>query len=280
MNIIGQTNLLRKIDTQVDNFPQFSILVGPLGSGRKTVAKYIANVLGADIYFSDNKVDSVREIIHNATHFSGKPVLYVFADADRMSNAAKNALLKITEEPPKNAYFIMTLQNVNNTLRTIQSRGQVFNMDNYTYDELSDYANAKNVSREVLDLVLNTLDTPGEVELLIESSPVELYQYVQKVVDNIGDVSYANLFKIANSIALKESDADKYNLVLFWKMFIHICHTQSLQSLDSAECLKRYCDAMLITSKYLREFSVVGINKQSTFDMWLLDIKDLWSCYE
>ena len=39
-----------------------------------------------------------------------KPIMYVFKDCDNMSNAAKNALLKVAEEPPQQAYFCNVIE--------------------------------------------------------------------------------------------------------------------------------------------------------------------------
>lgn len=54
--------------------------------------------------------------------------MYVFKDCDNMSNAAKNALLKVIEEPPQQAYFVMLLKSTSNTLATILSRGMLISL--------------------------------------------------------------------------------------------------------------------------------------------------------
>ena len=69
-------------------------------------------------------------------------ILYLIGDGDNLSNEAKNALLKITEEPPNDAYIIMCLESIGNTLETIKSRASVYNMDYYTTDEIMQYFKA------------------------------------------------------------------------------------------------------------------------------------------
>ena len=45
--MIGQVNLLNKIDKLVENgFPRFVLLVGEKGSGKKLMSREIANKLG------------------------------------------------------------------------------------------------------------------------------------------------------------------------------------------------------------------------------------------
>ena len=279
--MIGQHNLQNQIEQLIKNrtFPRFSILVGSRGSGKKTLAHEIGHMFNAwrvssdyvDVYrLPDVKIDTVRDIITQA-YKRITTMVYIIPDADNMSNAAKNALLKVTEEPPNEAYFIMTLEDENNTLETIRSRGTVFHMDRYTPDEILQFAEKDNGShyvQEVRDIIIGICDTPGEVITLYNSGIKEFYDYVQLVVDNIAEVSLANAFKIPSKVALKE-DAEGYDLRLFWKAFMKVC----LQD-DVVYGIK--AEAVQITSKYLQKLKIKGINKQMLIDCWLMEIRELW----
>lgn len=124
MYVCGQKNLLQDIDTLVKNnkFPRFSIIVGDTGFGKKVISEYIAKHLEASFVPCSVDVESVRDTIANAYEMTEK-TLYMFFDCDGMSTQAKNALLKVTEEPPNNAYFIMTVRDISNILGTLISRG-------------------------------------------------------------------------------------------------------------------------------------------------------------
>jgi hypothetical protein len=98
----------------------------------------------------------------------------------------------------------------------------------------------------------------------------EFYEYAEKVVDNVATVSGSNSFKIAGKIRFKDADDTKYDLRLFWKAFMNIC-TGRLR-----EDPLRYVMGIKITSKYLQELRITGINKQSSFDCWLLDVRKEW----
>lgn len=276
--MIGQRNLQSRIEQLINNdsFPRFSILVGPKGSGKKTLAHQMACDLKALIYDCDVKIDAIRSMITDCYKLWEK-TCYVIADADNMSNAAKNALLKVTEEPPNNAYFIMTLENENNTLDTIRSRGTVFHMDRYTPDEIFEYywtvGNMPNDAERVRDICA----TPGEVKKCIEmcdGTIQSFYDYVQLVVDNIAEVSLANAFKIPGKVSLKE-DAEGYDLRLFWKAVANVMLDNAKQRGNSEELVK-YCDGYSVTSKYLQKLKTKGINRQMLIDNWLLEIRDLW----
>ena len=139
--MIGQAKLIENINNLISqkHFPRFSIICGLSGSGKKELCKYIAEQMDVFwCYEPDCKVETVRNAIWDAYRVYS-PTLYVFADADNMSIQARNSLLKVTEEPPKNAYFIMTLESINNTLPTIKSRATVFEMEPYNAKELIEY---------------------------------------------------------------------------------------------------------------------------------------------
>lgn len=271
--MIGQTTLQRNIQELVENerFPRFCILVGQEGSGRKTISKYIAKKLGASCTVVGTSVDEIRTVISEAYKIS-MPVVYVLADADKMSPAAKNALLKVTEEPPQSAYFVLTLTDLNTTLGTIKSRGTVLYMDPYSRDEIDEYYHNNFSSFTDERAIINELcETPGEVDILHQMGAVAMREFVEKVVDNIAVVSGANSFKIASSIKFKDTDENKYDLRLFWKAFMTICSDRLRD--DPI----KYAAGIKTTSKYLQELRITGINKQSTFDMWVLDIRKEWA---
>ena len=269
--MIGQINLRTKIDDLIDNdlFPRFTILVGQFGSGKKLMCGHIARTLKRPYAFIGVGVDDVKEMINEA-YKNYAPMVYVIADADKMSAAAKNALLKVTEEPPQNASFILTLTDLNSTLGTIRSRGQVLYMDPYSRDEILEihkqmYPGAVDETEVIGELC----ETPGEVMMLHDAPALEMWDYVEKVIYNIDTVSGSNAFKISQKIKMKDTDTG-YDLRLFWKSFMCIC-VDLLR-----EDPMRYSEGVKITSKYLQELRITGINRQSTFDMWLLDIRNAW----
>lgn len=266
--MIGQENLLKEIDKQIkqNTFPRFAILVGTRGGGKKLIAHHIANELeGMEYILQDVSIASVRDMIEDAYTIKDLTI-YVIPDADSMSIAARNAMLKVVEEPPNNAYFIMTLENENNTLSTIKSRGTIFNMDNYKADELALYSQSLELPQEAREIAIDLCDTPGEINLLSSYDIEAFYDYVQLVVDNIAEVSGANAFKIADKVALKDG-AEGYDLKLFWTAFIHnVAYNKD----------KKYWNAIPITDKALQQLRIRGINRVFLMDKWILDVRQAW----
>ena len=70
------------------------------------------------------KVDQVREIVATAhlVPSEGKSKVYVLRSADKMNPQAQNALLKLLEEPPSSACFILACENASALLPTVRSR--------------------------------------------------------------------------------------------------------------------------------------------------------------
>ena len=267
--MIGQSKVLMNIDRiGEDNFPRFSIICGPKHGGKKLIAKEISKLLGAQIITSDIKVDAIREIIALA-YKQTEPVVYLLPDADKMSAAAKNALLKITEEPPQRAYFIMTLVDINNTLQTLKSRGTVINLDPYTPDELMAYADMQGyeVDEQEENIIMNICSVPGEIDLIMRYDITQFYSFVETVINNIGIVNGANAFKIASRFNYKEGDGG-WDISLFFKAIMYASRQLMIET-PSRE-LK---DIIKVTSKYLSQLSINGVNKSSTVDMWILETR-------
>lgn len=293
--MIGQEKLLERIEKQIsDNtFPHFCILVGAKGSGKKTLAHMIYQMFGEGVLTNFGiSVNEVRQAISQSYNISGKQFI-LFADADRMSLPAKNALLKVTEEAPNDTYFIITLEDINNTLDTIRSRAIIYVLQNYSRDDIDSYylQKVEEPRKYEREIILSLCETMGEVNTLLNIDAVEFFEYVSYVVDNIAETSGSNSFKIADKLSLK-ADSEGYDLKMFLKTFMFIC----IRRMEAGQlsCFNRttgnvlvsenhihenpikYLNGEAITSTYLRELNITGINKQMLFDSWLLAIRDNW----
>lgn len=274
--MIGQAELINKIGGQIGRgkFPRFSIFIGEKGSGKKTLAKEL-RFLGLDvseIYFCDIKVDNIREVIESAYKLD-EPILYVISDCDNMSNIAANSLLKVTEEPPKNAYFVLTCESIDNLLPTIKSRGVTYMLAPYTYEDKCDYIDThpNRPSEEDVEFILDVASTIGDIQSCLSQNIREFRDYVNLVIDNIAEVSDSNAFKIGDKIAFKD-ERDKYDLRLFWKAFSTICVDLMTKSDDSL----KYARAIAITGDYSQQLYIKGINKSMLFDQWIVAIREEW----
>ena len=271
--MIGQLKLLSTLSNLIveNKFPTFSILAGTKGSGKELMAKEIAKKLQATFIFSGIKVDEVRDLIELA-YSQVEPFVYYIDKSDQMSVQAKNAILKVVEEPPKNAYFIMATEDLENVLATLKSRGSAFQLDPYSPGELMEYINSKNhqITERELQIVLNVCDTPGEVDELIKCSVLKFYDFVTTVLLNLGIVSGVNAFKISNSMKFKE-DSEGWDI----QLFIKLAQFRALElAKEQPSTAKKYCKFNVTAAKLKETLKYSNSNKFMTFDTWLLGAKE------
>ena len=212
MTMIGQKNNIHMIEQWRKNksVPRFIIIAGDEGSGRLTIAKVIRNMLGISAVINDIGIDDVRRTIEYAYSYT-TPTMYIFRDADDMSLFAKNALLKVVEEPPNDSYFVITVRNLDSILGTIRSRGTVIKMEPYSRKELESFCNDS--------VMLRYFSNIGQLKTDIKD--------VKKAEDCVHDVfeslfdfrSGTKLLKSSTGIRGKKSEVDKVDGHLFMRVF-------------------------------------------------------------
>lgn len=261
--MVGQKNILEWIDKNIEKFPGFIVIVAPRGCGKRLLASYIANKMKATYVRCGVKVDEVRNIIDSAYATKDK-ILYCMEDADTMRAEAKNAMLKVTEEPPKNAYFCMTVEDDSSLLDTIKSRANVIHLEPYTESELQEYA----TKYDGKIAQLSAATSPYEVDMLYRYGE-DFVNYVNLVIDNIAEVQPANAFKSGGKLALKNEE-DKYDLKLFFGLFMNLCTERIIQN------PLKYARGIQVTSAYYNKVNMLGVNKQQLYDMWVFDLREVW----
>jgi len=141
-------------------FPHAIILQGEPGTGRRTLARHIARALVCrekgrapcgecpaclralagshpDIRVVEGKGDggniSVEQIQEMASDAQRMPdeadySVYILVFGERTMDAPQNKLLKLIEEPPEGAVFLIVCRSAQALLPTIRSRAQVFHL--------------------------------------------------------------------------------------------------------------------------------------------------------
>jgi hypothetical protein len=198
--MIGQLRNIELIDTCVrnNNFPHFCIIEGAEGSGKRTLLSYIANKLNTEIIFFENKVDGVRELIETC-YSQVKPLIYCIINCQQCSVTAQNAMLKIVEEPPKNAYIILC-SNSHTLLPTIYSRAWLIKMEQYTNEELTRFS----IQNHINDLALKYGTTCGELLMLDKLNLQDLENLCTNIVDKASQCNVTSILKIGQKFQLKD----------------------------------------------------------------------------
>ena len=254
--MIGQKN---NINTLIQwrcnkSLPRFIIISGDIGSGRLTLAKVIIKMINAKGIIMGNSIAEVRETIENAYTIT-ETTCYIFRNADDMKNEAKNALLKVVEEPPNNSYFIMTVQNIDNMLGTIKSRGTVIKMEPYTRGELLSATND--------EVLLRYCSNIGQA--MEDAENIKNAEYlVNEVCQAFRHKSGTQLLKACTNLRGKQTETDKCDCTLFMRVL-----RNNILSLDTG--LLQGIDIYHI-SKCMQELSRSTINKKASVECMLINI--------
>lgn len=277
--ILGQEKLLTNIDSLIykNKFPRFSILCGGRGAGKLIISKYIANKLAATFVLIEPRIDAVRECIKLA-YEQNEPTLYYIPNTDKMSSGAKNALLKVTEEPPQKAYFIMGVKDKQNILSTLISRGAVFEINAYTQQCLQEYFSMEKLDKCITPII-NYCQTPGELKLFSQQhvNGQELKSLCQKVVQHIANASASNALKISQSLRYKsaEEEPEKFDILLFMHGVSCELFEQIFIPNTATENKKVYSKAIVLTSTHEQQLNITGINKLAVIDQWILNLRKI-----
>lgn len=256
--MIGQKNNLNTVIQWRINksIPRFIIIFGEEGSGRLTLAKVIMKCLNAYGIIAGNSINDVRETIENAYTISD-PTFYIFRNADDMRQEAKNALLKVVEEPPNNAYFIMTVQNIDSMLGTIRSRGTVIKMEPYSQEDITSVCTDELLLRYARNISDTQIDR-NNVQAVVTC--------VKEIIDALENKSGTKLLKSCVKLKSKKSDTDKIDCSLFLRIFMHeIISFQNLITFDSIRAI----------SKCEEELKRNTISKKSSVECMLISILEV-----
>lgn len=156
LELIGQEPAIGLIKNSIakNRLAHAYLFAGPDGVGKKTCAQIMARTLNCmegeaepcdacrsctkefhpDIHLIEPKgaslrIDQIRELQNSVAYkpYEGKWKIYILEDADKLTEAAANSLLKTLEEPPPATAFILLTSKIDKLLPTIRSRCQQIN---------------------------------------------------------------------------------------------------------------------------------------------------------
>ena len=264
MQIIGMNNC-KEMLARMSNMPHLSIISAPRGAGKSLLIKRIATEKKLRLQYIGNKIDNIRELIQDSVALE-EPTLFAISEGDTMSLGAKNALLKITEEPPKNCYIAIEIRDMNTVLDTIQSRGTLFEIDRYSYNDLRqfalEYLGMEN--NEDTSNICQISITPGDVKLYQEVGYRDCYNYAEMVYNNIMRVTTGNAFKIKNKLDFT-GKSEGFPIDMFFNILLFVCR-QHIEDEQAKYIIRCSLNALSMSKGN-------GSNKEMAFDIWVLDCR-------
>ena len=244
--------------------PQFIILHGEIGSGRSTIIEELKKKYKFNSINCGTSVEEVREIINLVYHLS-EPTFYVFYSGDKLSNSAKNSLLKIVEEPPKNAYFIMRVEN--DTLDTLKNRSFYYKKQPYTFAQLESYFGEMGKS-ELFSRYGFICKNIGQIKVFLNSPYEDIIDYCNTIISMISRVAQGNIFNITNKLNINSDD--KWDVYLFLNILEWTLSNKYKESKED-----KYFQAIYRVNLVRNQLRINGVNKQVVIDNFLLGLREL-----
>lgn len=275
MKIYGQEQILAWLST-IETLPQFIIITGGRGSGKKVLADYIAKRFEMRNTYIDNKVDDVRELIAGSSSMS-TDTMFTLLKGESMSANAKNSLLKIAEEPSRHVHLALLVTDMSDTLATLQSRGHHLRMKPYSTQNKLDYLREVHGIYEPQTALeyAELCDTLGELNEFIKADIEVVLEEAKNFVDNILMTTTGNALKVVDKLKVKK-DGDGIPPEIFIRAVNKIAVSYMIQEQVNMEYeeLEQYTMLIETCQRALNMFRSKSASKQIILDNWIIDLTE------
>lgn len=250
-DILGNEQIIKNLKSAVHNkrISHAYIFDAPEGMGKMLLARVFAKAVlcregtgcgnckscisfdtdnNPDVIYVKSKkkslgVDEIREQI--GKNIELKPYLYEYKifivdDADTMTVAAQNAILKTLEEPPHYGVFILLSNNISSFLTTILSRCVIFKLKPLNFNQIKNYLiQNENINAHQAEVLAQYCQ--GSLGKAIEMGNSEEFNQIRtsavSILSQFRQRDLIGMFK-----AVSEADKFKENIQTFLDVFIMI----------------------------------------------------------
>ncbi|MDC0615992.1 AAA family ATPase [Candidatus Pelagibacter sp.] len=218
-----------------------------------------------DLLHNKKNIDvaQIREMITyaNKSSFNNMSRFILIDNIENLNKNSVNALLKITEEPNENMFFILIGNNEKYILPTLKSRCLTFKI-NFTFNQ-SVFVSNQILNQNVLDLInydlINFYNTPGQIinlinfskdksinlrnytladflNLLIDNGYYKKNQFVKNLLVNFIELFFLKEFMFRST---------KKSLLNFYQNFIWKIHNTEKFNLDEESLFLEFKSKLL-----------------------------------
>lgn len=163
------------------------------------------------------------------------PRIYVIKNIEKISISAANSLLKFMEEPlSSTVYGFLLTENIDDVLRTIQSRSQIIHLKSIDEKDLSIELQKLGVDERLATLVPYITKNLEEATMLSENPN---FMDLVKLIEDIAtlwekkEISYPLLFTERSGLLIQDRDFFKNFLELLLLYFLDLVHYKAHQEI-------------------------------------------------
>lgn len=189
--IVGQKEAVTTLQNlfNTKSVPHAILLSGNSGCGKTTLARIIAKNLGChptdttEINCSDFRgIDTIRDIRSTIGQnpLCGPCRVWIIDEAHQMVSGAQDAFLKLLEDTPDHAYFILATTNPNKLLATVRNRCTSIKVTPLSTDEMEDLISyvckkeKKKLDEEVKDRIIEVAEGSARFALVLLHSVIDI----------------------------------------------------------------------------------------------------------
>lgn len=216
MQIIGQKENLEIINSW-NKPPNFIIIQGDEHTGKKYLTVYICKRFNLRYVSINKSVSAIRRMVDGMAPNTN--MLYHLEDFHTASINAKNALLKVTEEPLEGNYIVITGKS---QIKTLESRARKIIMAPYSKEELSEYMSLYYPDISTQEILIDVgINSPAKVAYYKQYDQLEkLAKYAIEISKIITYISPESIINILSRFENRYDNIDP--VLLFLNMLINV----------------------------------------------------------
>ncbi len=243
MTVIGHKQAEELLYGSNLNTARSFLIEGPRGVGKALMAlNFAGHILGnkervknkshSDFLLiekrSDEEKGSKKEIVAEdakqlrgfleLTPAEGKHRVAIIDSADELNNQAANSILKMVEEPPRNAIIIL-LSHGGHVLPTIRSRCLTIKLQSLPHNEMKQVVSniMLNITESDLEILTELSEgSPGMAKVLYENEGLWLLDNIVEIFNHYPKYDYLNLTKFAEKALKPEKGWESFCYIHNW----------------------------------------------------------------